>query len=302
MTYNASKFQLTHLLQEAWYRMGQIRRWKITGGSTTTAINTLWAGVEEQLYEDDDPSLIYGTMVVLQTTDGLAPEGQMKMIVDYDSSSQTISFDSALTAALEVGDIIGIASPMFPLEDMISLTDIALGKLGEIDIPDTSITTVANKTEYALPALVAKKPIRVRRQTTKIVNNNHWQNVPNWDVIPNSPDSFWTLVLPDVEQGYLLEVLYRDKHPHLTSYDKTILPTIYPELAVCSLVAEAYQWYNNQTGGSNQYFLQRENKSLQDLEAAQVKFPMEKTSEQVSGFPHWNTRSEYVPLTSDRKY
>lgn len=301
MTYSASKFQLTHLLQDAWYRMGQIRRWKATGGNTTSFINTLWAGVEEQLYEDDDPALIYGTLVVLKTTNGLAPEGEMAMITDYDSASQTITID-ALTATIDAGDLIGIASPLFPFQDMTELANIALQKLGEIDLVDTSLTTVANQTEYILPAPITRRPLRVRRQLTNNSLNKAWELVSGWDTIPKLPDVDWLLTVPPTEQGYTLEILYRAFHPQLTAYSSTIASIIDPELAIASLITEAYQWYNNQTGGSNQYFLQRENKSLTDLEAALAKYPLERTSEQISGMPHWNRRGEYVPLTSDLRY
>src|SRR5690349_13681488 len=96
MSYDPKRYQLTNLLVDAWYRMGQFKRWKATGGSPTTMINTLWAGVEEPTYEDDDPALIYGTAVVLKDQAGsnAAPEGEYGMITDYDSASQTLTMDA----------------------------------------------------------------------------------------------------------------------------------------------------------------------------------------------------------------
>jgi hypothetical protein len=123
--------------------------------------------------------------------------------------------------------------------------------------------------------------------------------VQGWDVIPASPGSNWTLVLPDLSANYGIEVLYRGLHPKLTAFDSPIVETIHPELALSALLAEAYQWYNNQVGGSNQYFLQRENKALQDLEAAKVEYQIESFPGQVQGMVHWGRRGRYVPLTSD---
>lgn len=300
MTYSATKFQLTHLLQDAWFRMGQMKAWKATGGSTTTLINTAWAGVEEQIYEDDDPALIYGSVVVLDDSGGLgaAPEGEIARITDYDSSLQTITMD-AITADIASGDRVGIASPLFPFQDMLEAANIALQKLGDIDIPDVSLVSAAAQTEYTLPAAIRQKPLRVRYQTIQDSANNQWRTLPDYGIIPATVGSNWKLVLPQLAPGYTIEVLYRGKHPKLTSYDSNIIETVDPELAVCALLAEAYQWYNNQVGGSNQYMLQRENKAIQDLEAAKILYPLNHFVQSIGGMPHWTDRNKYVPLTSD---
>lgn len=298
MAYSSTKYQLTHLLQDAWHRMGQLRLWVVTGGSTTTVINTDWALPEEPIYEDDDPALILGTAVVTRDTGGLAPEGEFGMITDYDSGTSTLTID-ALTTAVASGDRVGIASPLFPVEDMVALANIALRRLGDIEIPDTSLTVAAGQTEYTLPATIRTRPLRVRIQRQQASGDNEWELVQGWDVIPATAGSSWTLVVPQMTQGYSLEVLHRAPHPELTAYDSPIQETISPEVALAALVAEAYQWYNNQVGGSNQYFLQRENKAIQDLEAARVMHPITHFVEQVQGLPHWGRRSEFVPLTSD---
>lgn len=290
-------YQLTNLLQDAWFRLGQLKRWKVTGGSTTTVINTAWAGVEEQIYEDDDPALIYGTVVAI-SAGGAAPEGEMGRITDYDSSSSTLTMD-ALSAAVEADDRIGIASPLFPLEDMIEAANIAINRLGEIELPDTSISITAGTTEYTLPSTIRARPLRVN---TRVASTDKWEPVQGWDVIPAAPGSNWTLVLPPLSAGNSLQVIYRSAHPTLTTYSSEIMSDIHPELAVCALLAECLQWYNNQVGGSNQYFLQRENKALQDLESAMVRFPIPGVLEQWQGMPHWGRRSEYVPGTSDPRY
>ncbi|HEY6018600.1 MAG TPA: hypothetical protein VIY48_01515 [Candidatus Paceibacterota bacterium] len=300
MAYSQYRYQLTDLLQDAWYRMGQLKTWKITGGSTTTLINTLWAGIEDVIYEDDDPALIYGTAVVVGHAGSPynPPRGQFGMITDYDSASQTATIE-ALTVALAADDEIGIASPQFPYRDMMHLANIGLRKLGEIDVVDTSIAISANQTEYSLPTAIQKRPKRVRKQTLQTANDNEWKMVQGWDVIPATAGSPWILTIPQLTQGYSLEVLYEGFHPELTGFDSPIQDAIAPELAICALVSEAYQWYNNQIGGTNQYFLQRENKAIQDLEAAKVQYPIKRFVEQVQGMPHWGARADYVPLTSD---
>lgn len=300
MTYAPTKFQLTHLLQDVWFRLGQMKRWKVTGGSTTTIVNSAWAGVEEQIYEDDDPSLIYGTAVVIEDAAGAnaAPEGEIARITDYDSTTFTLTID-ALTQGVAVNDRVGIVSPLFPYEDMIEAANTALFKLGEIELVDTSLSIVSQQSEYALPAAIRTRPSRVRRATLQDAGNSAWVDVPTWDVIPAAPGSNWTLVLPEIEPGYSVEVRYIGVHPKLTAFDSNISDSIHPELAISALLAEAYQWYNNSVGGSNPYFLQRENKALQDLEAAKISFPIATYPGQVQGFPHWGKRGRYVPLTND---
>lgn len=282
MAYNSSKYQLTKLLQDAWARMGQMRTWTITGGSTTTVVNTDWSLSEEPVYEDDDPSLIFGTAVVVRDAAGAgaAPEGEMSMITDYDSSTSTLTMD-AVTAAPASGDLVGIATPLFPLTDMIMLANIAMRKMGELDLSDRSITILADTLDYTLP--IRKAPIQVRFSE----DGDEWYAISNWRVTPATAGSAWTITLPSLTIGGTVEVLYRDIHPALTTYSSDIVETVHPELALNALIAEAFQWYNNQVGGSNPYYLQRENKAIQDLEASKVLYPVRRIVEQIQGMPHW---------------
>jgi hypothetical protein len=301
MSYSKSKFQLTHLLQQAWYRMGQMKTWVITGGSTTTTVNTAWAGVDDAIFEDDDPTLIYGSIVVVEDAalTGAAPEGEIARITDYDSASTTITHD-AVSTAVASGDRVATISALFPYEDMKELANIAIRKLGKIDVIDTSLTVVAGQTEYVMP--IRQAPKRVRIQRLNASSDNRWQLIQGWSVIPAVVGTGWKLVVPPLVQGFSIELLYEDLHPKLNSYEDDIMEIVHPELAVNALVAEAYQWYNNQINGSNSYFLQRENKALQDLEQAKVNYPIYKLDEQVQGLPHWGRQSEYVPKTSDLRY
>lgn len=300
MTYQPTKFQLTKLLQNAWQKMGQLRTWKVTGGSTTTFVNSAWAGVEDTIYEDDDAALIYGTAVVVRDAAGAnaAPEGEFGEITDYDSSTYTATID-AITSAIGSGDTIGIASPLFPLQDMIQLANNAIRGLGEIDLVDTSLSISSSVTEYTLPSTIRQMPVRVSIQDVLgSTGNNQWIPI-NFRVIPATAGSNWTLVVPHQTQGATLQVVYRAPHPELTAFDSDIADVIHPKLATAALVAEAFQWYNNMLGGSNQYFLQRENKALQDLQEAKVEYPILRDPGTVRGMPHWNNMADYVSLTSD---
>lgn len=297
MALDVTKYQLTQLLQDAWYRMGQMRRFIVTGGDTDTIENTGWAGVEEPTFEDDDPAVIGGTAVVL-SAGGTAPEGEWGEITDYDSATTALGI-RALSAAVASGDRIGIASPLFPVEDMIELANIAIQKLGEIDVPYTGISIVANQTEYSLPSYISRRPTAVYWQSNQASGNNQWRLLQNWRIEPAAVGTVWKLIVSPLPQAHTLQIWYAGMHPKLTAFDSEISPSITPELIINALIAEAFQWYNNQLGGQNQYFMQRENKAIQDLEASLVRYPVSRLVEQVQGFPHWGQLGEYVPGTSD---
>ena len=185
------------------------------------------------------------------------------------------------------------------MNDMIELANIALRKLGEVDLVDTSLTVAGFQTEYTLPSTIRTKPFAVKvQEVTGSTNNNMWREV-NFDVIPATPGSNWTLVIPEYVNGQTIQVWYRGLHPEVTAFSSDISETIHPDLATCALIAEAYQWYNNRIGGSNEYFLQRENKAMQDLNQAKVDHPVYRAVEKLNGFPHWSNSNRYVPLTSD---
>ena len=303
MAYSPSKFLLTHLLQDAWKAMGQSRRWKVTGGSATTVVNSAWAGIEDAVYEDNDFALVNGTAIVAKDSGGLgaSPEGRYSRISSYDAALFTLSLSDTLTDGVVSGDLVTIASPMIPLEDMIELANDSLRYLGDFDLIDTSVTIAGSQTEYTLPSVIRQRPLSVQIQTVQAVGNNQWEFVNNWDIRPATAGADWVLVVPPGSVGHVLSVKYRILHPEVASYDSPILETIHPDLAVACLTAHAFQWMNNKTGGTSDYWIQRENKAWQDLEIAKVRFPIEKEVGQVRGFPHWGNRARYVPLTSDLK-
>lgn len=280
--------------------MGQSQIWKVTGGSATTVVNLAWAGIEEAVYEDNDDALINGTVAVAFDAGGAGadPEGRLARITGYDAASSTITMDS-VTGSVAANDKVAIASPLIPLEDMIELANNTLIYLGDFDLIDTSLAFAANQTEYTLPAAIRQKPLRVQVQTLDTVNNNRWVNVNSWDVRPATAGANWTLVLPQSLVGRVIAIKYRILHPKLTAYDSDILEVIHPELASACLVAHAFQYINNKMGGSNDYYIGRENAAWQELEIARAKFPIEKEVGQVRGLPHWGRSKKFVPLTSD---
>lgn len=283
--------------------MGLSQKWKATGGSATTAINTAWAGIEEALFEDNDDGLINGTICVATDAGGAgaSPEGKVSRISTYDAASSTITFSDTVTDAIATGDKILTVNPLIPLEDMIELANNAMMYLGDFDLIDTSLSFNDAQTEYTMPSVIRQKPLGVQVQTLQDANSNMWKNVNVFNVRPATAGQNWTLVLPQGSSGYTIAIKYRILHPKLTAYDSDILEVIHPDLAKACLVAHAYQWVNNKLGGNNEYLVARENTAWQELEIAKARFPIEKEVGQVQGMPHWGVRARYIPLTSDLK-
>src|SRR5215210_2714393 len=101
MAYNPQALQLTHVLQQLLRRLGGVMT-LATDGSESIVVDTK---LVDQLGEGNvDDFLNGGTLIVVETSDHLAPEGQFARIDDYDSVSTTITLSPVLTAPVQAGD------------------------------------------------------------------------------------------------------------------------------------------------------------------------------------------------------
>lgn len=265
-------FTLSNMLYGAWAALGQTDETTATGGSTTTAIDTKLSGK----YTDDD--LVGGTIVVVRDAGGLgaAPEGEFARISAYSDGSQTFTIDT-ITTAIASGDRIGIVKPLYNLQVMIQRANEALREVGKIPLPDTSLTTVANQTEYALPvALKSARLIRVEVQTLKnVTGDNEWITIPNWRVVPASPGSTGLLILPSMIAGYTIKITYLGYHTAVNAFNDPISEYIDPRLAIKALELRALDWLISSKGQSATNFeLQRWNKAATEYDQLQAKYPV----------------------------
>ncbi len=269
---------LTNLLQNFYSDMGQtdpeIGSFVATGGSATTIINTLWAALENQPEED---ALKNRYAFISTTTDGLTPQGKWSKVSAYADSINTLTIATVTDAVAASDTILLPKQDNFPLQIVIDRVNRALANLGEIPIPDTTLTTVANQTEYALPVAAKNKLIAVyvQGQTTD-ANDNQWEIVSNWRIDPTAGGTTGLLILPQLTSGYSLKLIYLGIHPTVTLYSDYISEYIHPKVATLASIVEVLSWYNSrdENQGANEYYVWLMGEKRNELMQAKAEFPI----------------------------
>lgn len=270
---------LTHVLQEAYKKLGQYNVTTATGGSTTTAADTKLVG----RYNDDTWGGTVGkpdgTVIVVYDAGGAGgvPEGQFSRVSDYVDSTGVFTLRTTITA-IAAGDRFAYMGSDYPLDDMIEYTNSALQALGDIALVDTTtLDTATSQTEYTY-AVVWKRspPYRVDYQgRTGDANDNRWVEIQQWEYIPATAGSTGLLVFPfQYVTGRDIRVWYRDKHPYVQAYNDPIHEGINPELITWAVVVEALEAKNASNRGQDSDILARLNKAEFKLAAAKADYPI----------------------------
>jgi hypothetical protein len=291
MAYNPSLLQLTGVLQQLFRRLGGVVT-TATDGSETLAIDTKF---EEALGEGNvDDFLNGGTLIVVQDAGGAnaAPEGEFSRIEDYDSSTQGITLDTALSAAIATGDKFMYIGNDFPLYDMVEVVNDALRYIGEIPVKDESITTAEGQTEYTLPvAIKGKEILDVEFQSnTDDADDNQYYPVEGWKPIPITPGTSGVLVLPQLPAGHKIRVTYVGIHPRVDAFDDYINEHLHPDFVHACVFAHAVQWKNDQNavqGAPDNALLGLEQKAWSQFDRARILHPVVLPPRRIQGLPHW---------------
>lgn len=282
----------SNLLQDAFRKIGISTTGVATGGSTTSVIDTLIG----DRYTDND--MVGGSMFIVRDAGGAsaAPENEWGVISEYVQSSNTFTIPT-LTAAVGAGDTYMFTMPFISLYEMLELANQALKSLGDIASVYSTFTTASQQTEYALPVVLKRKDIiRIDVQThLNDSDDNRYEPVSNWDIIPAAPGSTGLLVIPQYPSGYTIRIIYNGIHPTLTAYNSPISETIHPELISNMLVKSALGWYNGRTGGSEDYWLQKENEYAQKAELSRMQFPIWKSNQQARWFVSGRRHNKDLP-------
>jgi hypothetical protein len=198
-----------------------------------------------------------------------------------------------LSAALAEGDKILYTGSDFPLHDMLEVVNDALRYLGEVPVPDTSITTAEDQTEYTLPAaLVGRQLLDVEIQgQTGDADDNQYVPVENFDTLPPAmPGATSTIVLPQMSSGFTVRLTYLGIHPRVTDFDDFISKFIHPELLHSVVFAHAIQWKNDQnaiSGGADNALIGLEQKAWSQVDRALRLHPITIPPRRIQGMPHW---------------
>jgi hypothetical protein len=303
MSYSSTSLQLTHVLQQIYRRLGAVVT-TLTDGSTSLAIDTKLADTLGEGNVDDFVN--GGTLIVVEDGGGAgaAPEGEFTRITDYDSTTTAMTLSPALSASLTTDDKAMYIGADFPLYDVIEVVNDALKYLGEVPVPDTSLTTADDQTEYTLPAPIKGKEIlNVEVQTnTGDSDNNQFFPVENWQIVPASPGGDAKLVLPQLASGYALRITYRGIHPRVTAFDDYISEYLHPDLVHATAFAHVIQWKNDQNavqGAPDNSLVGLEQKAWSQFDRARILHPVYFPVRRIQGMPHWNPEglrhTKYLP-------
>jgi len=227
MTYSATEYNLTDLLQDAYRELGQLNISTATGGGATTVVDNK---VKDKIGSDD--TWVDGAIFIIEDsgTAGTSPEGKFALITGWLESTGTFTF-ATMTDAVVSGDTYGYASKMYPLYQMIELANDALRALGDIPLIDTTSTdTASSKTEYTYAiAWKRRPPLKIEIQTrTSDADDNQWRELERWHYRPATAGSTGLLVLQQLPADRDIAIWYMDRHPRVNSYDDAILKLEYP--------------------------------------------------------------------------
>jgi hypothetical protein len=282
-------YRLGDLLFEVYDALGQATSYAATGGSTTTVVK-LGTGIE-----DSDLS---GTILIRETTDDAAPEGEFREVTDYNSTTGTFTVSPSFSAVVESGDIFAFASPLYPTQQMVESCNRGLRALGDIDLVDTTtLDSASNQTEYDAELVwKRRKPLRIDIQTnTSDANDNRWVQLYDWEFIPAAAGSKGLIVFHEqLPSGRDLRIWYRDVHPRLSDFDDVISEMLQPELVLASAKLKALEWQASRGQGSEPFIVELLNKAQTDLANIKQEFPVAKSSRTplITSIPRGGRRND----------
>jgi hypothetical protein len=239
----ANTYTLFDLVWKCVVELGIARTGTATGGSTSTLVDTSGLrNVDEDYYEE-------GSLFILKSTDGAAPQKEFGEIDSFAADTDTVTLFSTVSAAIGAGDVYGVASRRFPLYLLKQKINNELYLGGEIPVDDTSLTTVADTLEYTLPEDIAAQDLRqVLRATSTDANNLRHVPVLNWDVQWSDTGTTSVLRLEnELDAGYEMMLRYAKPHDELRSASDKLNVAIHPDRIVYQVCADSLRWYRNKT-------------------------------------------------------
>ena len=229
-------------VQRFYRNVGQAKSEVATGGSDTTV-------VVDGLKEGGRDS---GYMMILKSTDGLAPQGEIEKITAYNPSTHTFTVDQ-FTAAIEANDRVAFASGRYPLQSVIELVNDALEEdIGELELVDETLATTSGNTEYTLPTgIKAGHIIEVRLETNDEVGDERFRPYHAWDTQPGGAGNQDLLILnAPVDAGLTIQIKYRSKHGYLSALSDSIDRNIDLAMLVAAMAKIQYRYDLRKSSGN----------------------------------------------------
>lgn len=255
--------------------LGQSETFLATGGTVSTIINTK---IGERPKTPKDNYAIDGFAIITRDA-GLAsaaPEGQFQRISAYDSGSYTYTVDTVFTVAPAAGDEIMIVSSKIPIREMISRINSVLRRM-TITLPNVTLTTVAGQQLYNLPVgAKTERPRKVEIQTTAGDNDTYEERF-DYEYITSTPGAVGGLRFSGlILGGMTIRIQFDDSVAPLTAYNSVVSETIPQDLVVANCKVAVLEWLNNQNGGTDDFWKQRENMARDQLAEIEQKHKVSK--------------------------
>jgi hypothetical protein len=149
--------------------LGGLRSGAATAGSTTSLTDTT--------HRLEIADYWNGGTIWITSADEAAPEGEFSLINDFASGVFTFA---ALTAAVQAGDLYAASPGHFPYDVLMDAVNLAISQY-RYPFIDTTLSVVADQTEYDLPAGVKQGHLlEVHVQNNVDSNDNRWRQVGEW--------------------------------------------------------------------------------------------------------------------------
>lgn len=261
--------------------LGQLRDGIATGGSATTLIDT---GVTGQ---DDDWN--QGPLFILEDAGGAgaAPEGQYAEVTDWDKSTSTFTVaTSAFTVAPAANDVYAVASNKYPLDQMESVANRGLARLGDLPQIDTSLSSSGSLERYTLPVATVRRLERVFYRLFSTTDDEEPQEVVGWRVAPNGE-----LILREAMPGSkTIELHYMAPHARLNTYDDALNSWVPLERAIAEGVYLALRDRDRATDGTDRTVARQFTQATEELREARRRFPIPGIGHAIQPLmPNWTT-------------
>lgn len=224
--------------------LGTLRTGTVTGGTTSTIIDTNMLDQVDDAYYDN------GTAFIIWDAAGAsaAPQGEFSIVDTSDKVTSTLNLRSALTVAPGAGDKYGVANSRFPLDRVVEKINMRLFSMIYIPQNDVSLTTVGDQTEYSLPAAAAVdlRQVFIARSTDSAdYDEVEWNN---YRIAHADTAGTHKLVFDrDFPSGYRIRLVYGGRHPDLRVASDKLSEFVHPDIVVYSAASDALQEYKDRT-------------------------------------------------------
>src|SRR3990172_74529 len=244
---------LFELIRDVASHVGALVEGVATGGSTTTIIDTVVRTEPDDYWNGGDALIIYDAGGA-----GAAPQGEIKRITDFVSSTSTITAGT-FSVSVAASDRYAIMRRAYG--ENVRWSDVitqkinqALLALGPIETVDTTTITIAtDQTEYELP-LAAKQDLRkVWLQVDNTdANDNRWIEFNDWYIETKGAGSKSLLVLNrQLATGYKLKLVYLSDHTRLNAYTDKLNEIVPMQRVLYPATRDTFLWMKQVTGKTN---------------------------------------------------